>query len=216
MSPNVSPELNEFVREALRQGVPRTRIAQALADAGWSADQARAALAGFAELAFPVPVPRPRPYTSARDAFLYLVMFTTLYWSAYHLGSLLFAVIDRAFPDPTDVRPGESVLYAVRWSVSALVVSFPVFAAVAWSVERGLRRDPIRRDSKIRRQLTYLTLFVASGVLIGDVSTLVYNLLGGGLTVRFVLKMLVVAAIGGGVFLYYLGDLRAAESEPTP
>jgi len=216
MSPNVSPELTEFVREALRQGVPRAQIAAALTAAGWTAEQTQAALAGFADVAFPVPVPRPRPYTSARDAFLYLVMFTTLYWSAYHLGSLLFQVIDRAFPDPADARTAERVLHAVRWSVSALVVSFPVFAAVAWSIERGLRRDPVKRDSKVRRQLTYLTLFVAGGGLIGDLSTLVYNLLGGGLTVRFVLKVLVVAAIGGTAFVHYLGDLRAAEREPTP
>lgn len=47
-------------------------------------------------------------------------------------------------------------------------------------------------------------------------STLVYNLLGGELTVRFVLKVPVVAVIGGTAFVYYLRDLRAAEREPTP
>ena len=38
----------------------------------------------------PVPVPRPRPYLSPREAFLYLLMFATLYLSAWHLGSLVF------------------------------------------------------------------------------------------------------------------------------
>ena len=36
------------------------------------------ALAGFAEIDFPVPVPRPRPYLSAREAFIYLVVFRHL------------------------------------------------------------------------------------------------------------------------------------------
>ena len=48
-----------------------------------------------------------------------------------------------------------------------------------WLIAKGVRRDPTKRASKIRRQLTYLTLFIASCALIGDVSTLIYNLLGG-------------------------------------
>jgi hypothetical protein len=125
MSPNVSPELTEFVRDALRQGVSRRQIAQALADAGWTAEQCQAALAGFADVAFPIPVPRPLPYTSARDAFLYLVMFTTLYWSAYHLGSLLFEVIDRAFPIRPTPGPtsGCCTPSAPRWSTTCWAAS---------------------------------------------------------------------------------------------
>jgi hypothetical protein len=210
---SVTPELNEFVREALRHGVPRPGIEQALLQAGWPPEQTRSALAGFADGPFPVPVPRPRPYLSAREAFLYLVLFTTLYWSIYHLGSLLFEFVDRAFPDPADAAHEESVLSAIRWSIATLVVSFPVFVFVSWTIERAVRRDPTKRASKIRRQLTYLTLFVSSCVLIGDVSTLVYNLLGGELTSRFLLKVLIVAVLAGGGFGYYLNDLRADERE---
>ena len=39
------------------------------------------------------------------------------------------------------------------------------------------------------------------------------NLLGGDLTIRFVLKVLVVAAIAGSGFAYYLLDLRKEERE---
>ena len=56
--------------------------------AGWTTDQARDALGAFADVPFPVPVPRPRPSVSAAEAFEYLLLFTTLYISAYHLGSL--------------------------------------------------------------------------------------------------------------------------------
>jgi len=58
------------------------------------------ALAGFADLDFPVPVPRPKPSLSARDAFLYLLLFTALYISAFSLGGLIFQLIDGAYPDP--------------------------------------------------------------------------------------------------------------------
>jgi len=43
--------------------------------------------------------------------------------------------------------------------------------------------------------------------------TLVYNVLGGELTVRFVLKVLVAAAIAGSIFGWYLVDLRREERE---
>ena len=47
----------------------------------------------------------------------------------------------------------------------------------------------------------------------GDLITLVYNVLGGELTVRFVLKVITVAAIASTVFGYYLWDLRREERE---
>ena len=61
---------------------------------------------------------------------------------------------------------------------------------------------------------TYLTLFVAASVLIGDFITLVYNLLGGELTTRFMLKVLTIAVIAGTIFFYYLPDLRLEDTKP--
>ena len=50
-------------------------------------------------------------------------------------------------------------------------------------------------------------------MLIGDVTTLVYNALGGELTIRFLLKIVTVALIAGTAFVYYLRDLRRDEVE---
>ncbi|MCD7099748.1 DUF5671 domain-containing protein [Stenotrophomonas sp. MMGLT7] len=208
-------DLEAFVREALGRGVSRDAIATALAAAGWPPEQARNALSAYADIEFPVPVPRPRPYLSAREAFLYLVLFATLYVSAYHLGSLLFALVDHAWPDPADsgyraMRLGSTM----RWSAASVIIAFPVFLFVAHYLGRELARNPVKRLSAVRRWLTYLTLFVAALVLICDMITLVYNVLGGELTLRFVLKVLVVAAIAGSIFGYYLSDLRREEKEP--
>lgn len=207
-------ELLSFARDALARGLSRPQIEQALLQAGWGKDQAKGALAAFAEVDFPIPVPRPKPYVSAREAFLYLVLYSTLYVSAYNLGRLLFVFIDRAFPDPA--QAGEFVGYtshAIRWSVSSLIIAFPVFLYVSRLLGQALRREPMKRASGVRKWLTYLTLFIASSVLVGDLTTLVYNFLGGELGPRFLLKVLVVGVIAGAIFGYYLWDLRPDEAE---
>jgi hypothetical protein len=212
----VSEDLSRFVREALGRGFSRAEIEGVLLRAGWSAAQVRAATAGFADVDFPLPVPRPTPYLSARDAFQYLVLFGTLYVSAYNFGSLLFQIINLTLPDPAAAafgRDSEYTRQSIRWSVSSLIVAFPVFLYTSWVIERSIRRDSNKAISKVRKWLTYVTLFLAAGVLIGDVTSLVYNLLGGELTLRFILKVATVGVIAGSIFWYYLSDLRREERD---
>ena len=209
----INEELSGFLKEGLERGLPREQLEEVLLQTGWPPEQVRGALGSFADIAFPIPVPRPKPYLSAREAFVYLVMFSTLYISAFSLGSLLFEFVNRAFPDPS-VDPAFALQVsreAIRWSISLLVVTFPVFLFVSWTNDRAVRNDPSRRLSEVRRWLTYLTLFVAAGILIGDVTGIVYNLLSGEMTTRFVLKVLTVAAIAGSVFGHFLMDLRKEE-----
>lgn len=209
----LSADLVGFVKAGLERGLPRDDIREALLRAGWPADQVTQALDGFADLPFPIPVPRPPSSTSSREAFLYVVMFATLVVSTISLGNLIFELINRAFPDPAQPTFG-TTLQAIRWSLSSVIVSFPIFLYVAWLIDREVRARPVARASRVRKRLTYVTLFIASCVLIGDVITVVYNFLGGELTLRFILKVLTVAAIAGSVFGYYLQDLRAGEAAP--
>jgi Domain of unknown function (DUF5671) len=203
--------LEEFVRDGLSRGLPRSDIESAMLTAGWTAEQAKSALGAFASVEFPVPVPRPRPYLSARETFLYLVLFSVLYLTAYHLGALCFEFINRAFPDPS-AQPVYSMWRdQVRFSAAALVVGFPLFAFMSWFIGRALEHNPMKRLSAVRRWLTYLTLFLAVTILACDLIALVYNLLGGELTMRFLLKIGTVALIAGSIFGYYLGDLRGEE-----
>lgn len=204
--------LTEFVRDALARGIPRAEVEGALKGAGWPTEQVADALRLFADVDFPVPVPTPRPYTSAREAFLYLVLFFSLYNVAFNLAKLGFHIIDRLLPDPANPI-SSNWRDSVRFSVSSLLVAFPVFTWLSVLTSRAMRRDPAKRASRIRKWLTYLTLFVAVVALICDVITLVYNVLGGEATTRFVLKILVVAAIAATILGYYLWDLRKEERE---
>lgn len=202
----IAEELRDFVRAGLAAGIARPDLEKALMAAGWPADQVQSALGQFADVPFPIPIPTPVPYLSAREAFLYLLLFTTLYLSAFNLGGLLFQLIEFAFPESgAAVVP---VRQAIRWSVAILVVALPVFLFLARMTARELKADPTKRASKVRRWLTYLTLFVAASALLGDGATLVYNVLGGELTIRFVLKVCTIIVIAGSAFWYYLRDLN--------
>ena len=206
-------ELRVFVRESLARGEKRTEIEAVLRKAGWDDAGVRKALGAYADIPFAVPVPRAQPYLSAREAFQYLVLFSTLYYSAWHVGSLLFDLINTAFPDPVFDRRRYTE-FSIRWSLASVVVAFPVFLYLSRLTARDIARDPSKRGSKVRRWLTYLTLFASATAIICDLVTLVYNLLGGDLTVRFLLKVAVVAVIAGLIFGYYLRDLRQDEKEP--
>lgn len=203
-------QLLEFTRRALTAGVSRAEIAGALQHAGWGAPEIDAALHAYAEIEFPVPVPRARRYLSARDVFVYLVLFAALYTAAYNVGALAFHLIDHAFPDRVSAaRIGSgAMLAAIRWNISAIVVALPLFLLLFRRVNRSLAADPTERESRPRLWLTYLTLFVTALWLGGDLMVLVYNALGGELGARFLLKIATVAVIAGGIFSYFLWDVR--------
>jgi hypothetical protein len=203
-----SAELDAFVHEALSTGMPRSEIATVLARAGWPPDQVDRALGAYAEIEFPIPVPRPEADISPRDAFVYLTMFTALALAAFNLGAVLFEIIETSFPDPAVDSMGSDL----TWNIAYLVVAFPVFALLSIRQHRALARDPTKRLSKVRRWLTYLALFVAAGFIIGDMVTLVRFFLEGELSIRFILKVLVVAGLAGTILGYYLCDLAKDEA----
>ncbi len=210
----VNEDLTGFIREALNRGLSRDDIRGALSQADWPHDEVEAALRGFADVDLPLAVPRPRPSLSAREAFLYLVLFGTLYVSAYSLGTLLFQLINLGFTDPSWSQEFVGAIpETIRWSVASLVVAAPVFLYTAWTVGREVAGSPLKRISPVRRWLTYLTLAIAVSVIIGDATAVVYNLLSGETTVRFILKALTIGGIAGAIFVYYLRDLRRDELE---
>jgi hypothetical protein len=79
-------QLESFVKESLQSGKAREEIAKALQNAGWPGAQITNALDAYADVPFSIPVPRPRPSLTAREAFLYLVMFSTLYFCSMESG----------------------------------------------------------------------------------------------------------------------------------
>lgn len=207
-------DILDFTRRALEAGASRERIADALKQAGWADPDIRAALGAFAEIDFPVPVPKPRPYLSAQEVFTYALFFTAFYVCVFNVGAIVFQFIDVAFPDPAAVGGiGHQSINkdSMRVNIAALIVAFPLFMFLFRAVNRAIAKDPSKRSSRPRKWLTYLTLFFAAATLMGDLSVLVYGVLGGDLTTRFVLKTIAIGLLSGGALAYFLVDVRKDE-----
>lgn len=206
----MNDELRRFVRESLAQGLSRDRIREALLQAHWQEEEVEATLNGYAEVDYPIPVPRRRPYLSAREAFVYLLLFVCLYITAFSFGVLVFEFIESWFPDALNSYRDFS-LESVRMSSSMIIVAFPIYLWLTSMTIKWIKHDPDKRSSKIRKWLTYVTLFVAAAFIIGDLIGLLFNLLNGDLTIRFLFKVLTVLVIAGLIFGYYLWDLKKEE-----
>jgi hypothetical protein len=209
----MTSELREFVRDALLRGMSRDAIREKLLSAGWRPEEVQTALDAFAEIESPVPVPRRRPYLSARETFFYLVLFVTLYLTAINAGTVLFQLVNRSVGFAPGALPMAERFSAeaMRGAVAAIVIAFPIFLFMSRLIGGTIARDPEKRGSKVRKWLTYITLFVSACVIISDLTYLVTQVLSGELAARVALKVLVVFLIAGSIFAHYLADLRREE-----
>jgi len=167
------------------------------------------ALASFSESDFNPPVPRPRLRLTARDAFVYLSLFTALALSAGYLITLIFAILDFHLPDPAE-GAGEAryALDQIRWAIATLLVSVPAFVWMTHYTDRKIAQEAGHQRSLVRKWLTYLALFVSALVFFGDAIYVIYCFLKGEMTLRFILKAMTIAFIAMTIFIFYLRGLE--------
>ncbi|GAB4575915.1 MAG: hypothetical protein Tsb008_18090 [Rhodothalassiaceae bacterium] len=202
-------EIDRFIERALAAGHDRAAIKGALREAGWPEREIAAALAGWAEADFPLPVPRPRYRASARDGFFYLLLFTSLYVCAIALGTILFQLVNLGIPDAVAGDPYRIAVFDnIRWGIAGLIVFLPAWLWAERVTGRLRERLPAHAKSGVRRWLTWLTLFVAATIMLGDFMTLLIAFLKGELVLRLILKGLIVALIAGAVFWRYYSEQR--------
>jgi len=196
-------ELSIFVRDALAAGKSRAEITSALTHAGWRSAEVQDTLNGWDEMPFSPPIPRPVATVSARDFFTYALTFCVLILGAFNLVVVLQALVDVVFA----TGDGGSDR-SIRWGVAVLIVTGPMYLWLTLRERRKLARDPALYRSAIRKWMIYIGLLLAALTMLGDSIATIYALLTGDLTAQFVLKALVVLVVAGGIFAYYLRDLR--------
>lgn len=144
--------------------------------------------------------------------FLYLVSFLSLWFVSIGNGTILYQLIDKFFPDPAKAFYGAEIQQsAIKFGVASLLVAAPIYFVFSFLITRYLKEGKIPEDSKVRKWTTYIILFIAAAIIIGNSINLIFNLLGGELVARFILKSLVIFFIAGLVFGYYFWDMRKKE-----
>ncbi|MCX8225114.1 MAG: DUF5671 domain-containing protein [Sulfitobacter sp.] len=201
-------ELSLFVRDALVAGKSRPDITAALINAGWSESEIKDVLGAWAETAFTPPVPRPVQTVSARDFFIYALTFGVLLIGAINLVIVLQVLVDMLFEDDN-----YAAVERIRFGVSVLIVTAPLYLWLTVRERRKLVRDPALCRSAIRKWLTYIALLLASVTLLGDLIATIYAFLTGDFTLQFLLKAVIVGLVAGGIFLFYYNMIRQGEPE---
>jgi hypothetical protein len=201
--------LQAFVDASKAKDASDEFLAALLIRRGWPADDVYAALGNYWERATGVPVPqRAASGESSRDAFLYLLSFSTLATWITALGSMLFQFIDRWIPDPVSGGYVPDLRSQVTWQMASIAVAFPIFLIVMRVIFREAADHPERRQSGVRKWLTWIALLVTAGTMIGDLICFLGYFLMGELSAHFVLKSATVIALCAAVFAYYVVSLR--------
>jgi hypothetical protein len=212
-----TPDLNKFLDAARSQGATDQTLLALLRGRGWPEEDVYGLLADYFESKSGLRVPTYKRSGSAKDAFLYLLAFSTLATWTIGLGSAMFTLIERWFADPLAPRTYyQNSYYEMAGALASLIIAFPVYLWVTRYIVRELETHPEKLESAVRKWLTYIALLIAAGVVVGDLITFLTFFLRGELTVRFVAKVATVLLISGGVFWYYFGSLRKAESVRVP
>ncbi|KKP59136.1 MAG: hypothetical protein UR53_C0008G0006 [Candidatus Magasanikbacteria bacterium GW2011_GWC2_34_16] len=145
--------------------------------------------------------------STPKDVFLHLFNIVTFYLSVIGFITLYVQYINATFPDILNYY-FSGIAGGVRWATSVLLISVPSYLLTTWMLEKDLKVTPEKRELKLRKWLTYFTLFISAVTIIVDLMVFVYNFLDGGLTMRFFLKVLVVLLVATAVFGYYLWELK--------
>jgi hypothetical protein len=201
--------LRDFLDAARLQGVTDEILIGLLRGRGWPEEDVYRALADHYEGRSGLQVPNYKRSGSAKDAFLYLLNFSTLATWTIGLGAVIFTLIDRLIKDPLGpINYYANSDYQMADSLACVIVAFPVYLLVMRYIIRELEIHPEKLESAVRKWLTYIALFIAAGVVVGDLITFLTYFLRGELTARFLVKVAAVLVISSGIFWYYIGSLQ--------
>src|SRR3989344_4288134 len=149
-----------------------------------------------------------KPKVTPKDFFLWAGAMIALYGSVISFLTLLFQYINYAYPDPLSYYWVEPYSGSMRFAMASLIVLVPLTVLLMRFIRKDIAHDAMMNELWVRRWALVLTVFIAGATVVGDLIALVNGFLGGDLTMRFILKVLVVLFVAGGVFLHFLADLR--------
>lgn len=148
------------------------------------------------------------PKVTPKDFFLWAGAMIALYSSVFAFIALLFQYINYAYPDPLAYYSTDPFSYSIRFAMATLIVMVPVTILLMRFIRKDIVAEHAKADLWVRRWAIVLTVFIAGFAAIGDLIALINYFLGGDITTRFVLKVVVLLLVALAVFFHFLADLR--------
>jgi hypothetical protein len=139
-------------------------------------------------------------------AFYYFLSLISLIFLAVSSALIIFEIIDRSVIDA--LSNNFTNQNTLRFGISAILISAPIFFLSVNLINKGLRRGEIEKDSSLRNWLTYFILFVSAVIILGSLIGIINSFLSGEITLKFVLQMITVVVISALVFSFYLYDIK--------
>ncbi|MBI4087914.1 hypothetical protein HY418_00835 [Candidatus Kaiserbacteria bacterium] len=149
-----------------------------------------------------------KPKVTPKDFFLWAGAMIAVYASFFAFISLLFDYLNYAFPDPLQYFPADPYSGGISYEMASLIVLVPLATWLLLIIQGTIRRDSTRSEIWVRKWALYLTLFIAGITVAADLITLIMYFLQGDVTVRFLLKVVVVLLVVGAGFFHFLADLH--------
>ena len=208
-------QLDKFVKDALTAGRTRPEIKKALAQAGWSEFETNNALDSYADIDFLPPVPKQTVQTTARDYFIYGILLTALFFTAYYLIEFIHSYIDLWFATELHNYNEKRYLRKRNWSIAILVITIPVYLWLSIKTHKETH-SIVTSTLRIKQSLIYIILYISAFVFLADMSYILYTYLNGTLNNIFLYKALTIAIVNASVFLYYLREIRNITPENKP
>jgi len=141
-------------------------------------------------------------------AFYYILSLAALIFVAISSALIIFQIIDKSVFDALAYYGSYSNQSALRFGISALLISAPIFFLCVNLINKGLKKGEIDKDSPLRNWLTYFILAVSAVVILGSLVGIINAFLSGEMTLKSILQLLTVILIAAIVFSYYLYDIR--------
>jgi hypothetical protein len=146
--------------------------------------------------------------TGAKDFFLWAGAMLFFYANIVAFITLLFSYIDYVFPNALTSYYQNPYDSGMSYQMAMLIVLVPLFLVLMHFIRRDIEKNSTRADLWVRKWALFLTLFVAGVTVAGDLITLLYYFLSGqDITVRFLLKVAVVALVGSAMFMHFMADI---------
>jgi hypothetical protein len=226
----MAAELASYITDARGKNFSDEEIKDQLLEAGWSKEQITEAFAQVAGLTTPPPPPSTTP-AAMWTGVLYILFFISLYVLALAISGIFHAWIDNPILKTTASGPGISNtssydLFAfflqqnnysyiglaqtqlVQIYLSAIFISLPLFLLLGIILKKQLVKQPQIKTLRLYKILVFVTLISTFLFMIGEIITIGFAFLSGGVVGIALRHLLVTLLIAGSIFVYFFVEVK--------